>query len=284
MSSQGKFSSITVAILIVGLVIGAGGGYFASTSSLQPKITDLEEYVSSLNSEVATLNTEVSALEEETLDLETQISELNTQKTSLETQLETAQSTISEKENAISVLQETIADQEEQLSTQESEIQVLESMLIPSTGYDKFSAYGFSFEYPKLWYLSIEGGIETEANRQSGTVLAYKFDESSTFMVVWADRTYPLDLELSLEGALEVLAETSTVLVEGKRITSTINGHEIKYQDYTATLYGQTVNGVFSYMNCDKEQRVYGLTYMTTDEDALTPFLQCLDSFICHSS
>jgi outer membrane murein-binding lipoprotein Lpp len=46
---------MTIILAIVGLVIGAGAGYFASSSSLQPKIDDLENQVSSLNSEVSTL-------------------------------------------------------------------------------------------------------------------------------------------------------------------------------------------------------------------------------------
>lgn len=90
MSNQGKFSSITIILLIIGLVVGAGGGYLASSNSLQPEIIDLKNQVSSLNSEIATLIAALDSLEEEKSDLETQVVELNTQKSSLEELLEKA--------------------------------------------------------------------------------------------------------------------------------------------------------------------------------------------------
>ena len=77
MSNQGKFSSITIILLIIGLVIGAGGGYLASSNSLQPEIIDLKNQVSSLNSEISTLIAAQDSLEEEKSDLETQVVELN---------------------------------------------------------------------------------------------------------------------------------------------------------------------------------------------------------------
>jgi len=268
-SKQGAFSSSTIVFLIVELVIGAGGGYFASSSNLQPKIDDLQGQVSSLNSEVSNLSAEVTTLMEENSELEID--------------LETAQVTIEEKENDISDLQATVAGYEEQLSTLETEKKVLESMSIPSTGYEKFSAYGFSLEHPKQWYLSAEGLLNSVSDEQSGLVTLAKPDQTEIIVVVWADAVYPRDLDFALNDAFEWLSTAATSYSIGEKITSTINGHEIKYQDYTATLEGETVYGVYSYWNCDIRQTLYGFSYTTYDGDAVTPFLQYLNTFICHS-
>ena len=119
---RGSVSSMAVGLLIVGLLVGAAGGYFVSTSSIQSQIDDLETQVSSLNSERDTLDTEVSALEGEISDLVSQVSGLNTQvvnlnseKSSIEAQLSTAQAKIDEKENEISSLQGTVAEYEGQI-------------------------------------------------------------------------------------------------------------------------------------------------------------------------
>jgi hypothetical protein len=62
MINQKTFSTITIALLIVALLIGAGGGYFISSSSQRSKITDLEDQVSGLNSQVDDLRARIKPI------------------------------------------------------------------------------------------------------------------------------------------------------------------------------------------------------------------------------
>ena len=115
MSIEKSISSITIAFLIVGLLIGAGGGYFVSSSSLQPKINDLEEQVASLNTEVVDLETFASVLsvenknfESQVSELNTQISELNSQISSLEIELQDTNTIIKQRNDRIAELEAAI--------------------------------------------------------------------------------------------------------------------------------------------------------------------------------
>ena len=59
---RGQVSTITIALLVVGLIVGAGGGYFAASSSLQPKIVDYESQIAGLETEIPTLVEQISTL------------------------------------------------------------------------------------------------------------------------------------------------------------------------------------------------------------------------------
>jgi AhpD family alkylhydroperoxidase len=59
---RGQVSTITIALLVVGLVVGAGGGYFAASSSLQPKIVDYESQIVALETEIPNLEGQISTL------------------------------------------------------------------------------------------------------------------------------------------------------------------------------------------------------------------------------
>jgi regulator of replication initiation timing len=99
MSNQVTFSTISIVLLIVGLVVGAGGVYFTTSTPMQSKISDLEEQVASLNSDISALSADVTSLVLENSDLETQISELANQIDDLETLNDNLESQVSTLEN-----------------------------------------------------------------------------------------------------------------------------------------------------------------------------------------
>jgi hypothetical protein len=76
MSNKTTFSTTTIILAIIGLVIGGVGGYFISNNSLQPKIDDLEVDMEALNSEVVNLGSVVATLEQELSNSETEIETL----------------------------------------------------------------------------------------------------------------------------------------------------------------------------------------------------------------
>jgi len=188
------------------------------------------------------------------------------------------QSEMDSLETQVIDLNSTVMNYETQISSLESQISDLQSQLIAKSGFAKFSAYGFSFEYPKTMYLSFEGVFEPEVNEYSGLVMAKRFDETEVLVVSWVGATYPRDLDVALEDGFG----TVTGITRGSRVTSTINGHEIKYQDYTITHDDSTYRGVMAVWNCDINRMVHTISYLDAGEDALSPFLQYLDSFVCH--
>jgi len=140
MSTQ---KSLSILLLIVGLMIGSGGGYFIVSSTFQPKIegyeaqvTDLTSEVSSLTSTVAELETEnsnyetqVHTLESEVSTLETQISTLETQVSALETQISDLESELDKAGDTISNYEEQVSELEEQVSELKSQISFFRSIL-----------------------------------------------------------------------------------------------------------------------------------------------------------
>ena len=190
----------------------------------------------------------------------------------------TYQSEIVSLETQVIDFASTNMNYETHISSLESQILNLQSQLITKSGYAKFSAYDFSFEYPQEMYLSIEGVLEIEANKYSGLVMAKKLNKTEVLVVLWANTTYPRDLDVALEDGFS----TGTGITRGQRVNSTINGHEIKYQDYTITVDDITYYGVMASWNCDINRIVYSISYLDAEEDVLSPFLQYLDSFVCH--
>ena len=291
MSSQKIFSSNTLALLLVGLVIGAGGGYLTSSNSSRILIADLEGQISSLNSEISILNSEVvdansevddliiqvNSLMEDNSALETQVSELISQKSSLESQLESAQTTISEKEDDISTLQETIDDYEEQIEALEAQVDIYNA----PPGYSRFSIYGISFEYPEEFLVSISGMLESTATEKSGQVMVSSTDESEVYSFGWLYTIIPPSLDGGLDGGFAELEEYNLIL--GSRETSEVNGHVMRYQDYEATIGDVTVYGVFATAYCTDSKNYLILTYtLEENPDVFPNFWRFIESIQCH--
>ena len=99
---RGSTQTLSIVLLIVGLIIGSGGGYFYLSSTLQPKIIDYENQMEHLNTRISTLeseNTVLDAEKEEYLELaatlesentayELQVSELADDNTALDAEKE----------------------------------------------------------------------------------------------------------------------------------------------------------------------------------------------------
>ena len=129
---RGSSQTLSIALLIVGLIIGSGGGYFYVSSTLQPKINDYEN-------QIEHLNTRISTLESENTVYESQVSELDNEKTALEADKEeyleltaTLESENTAYESQVSELDDEIAaleaDKEEYLELAATlQIQITES-------------------------------------------------------------------------------------------------------------------------------------------------------------
>jgi cysteinyl-tRNA synthetase len=143
MGDRSPFSSLTIGLIVVGLIVGAGGGYFTASSSMRPRIRDLEGQVASLTSQVNELPTDLNRLENEKNDLESQVSTLddqiaglqsqisylNSQISDLESELEDAQETMSQRDDTISALGLSIGEKNAIIDEKDVDISELESTI-----------------------------------------------------------------------------------------------------------------------------------------------------------
>ena len=111
-------------------------------SSYRNKIREKEDQVEDLKSDISTLNSTLLTLESENVAQKSKISEL-------ESTLDGADETIIDFEGKISTQEGEISDLKSRLISFQAIVGELTSQLIPKPGYEKFAAYGFSFDYPK---------------------------------------------------------------------------------------------------------------------------------------
>jgi branched-chain amino acid transport system substrate-binding protein len=116
MISKKLVSTSAVLLLIIGLAVGAGGGYYITHSILQSQIKDYSDQIMTLTSDVSNLTSTVSNLNTANLDLQTQISNFENQ--------------ISGLENQVSGLETQVSDYESQVTTLETQVSSLQSELI----------------------------------------------------------------------------------------------------------------------------------------------------------
>ena len=279
MQSKGPLSNLTIALLVVGLVVGAAGGYLFSSSTFQAKIKDYEGQVNDLTLQVSGLTSTVSDLEtmnsnyeEQVTSLENQVSNLQTQMTSLETELAEAQDMIEDQDAIIQSYEGTITDLE-------ATIEALQQWNA-TPGYYRYSTFGLSFEYPETWSISLSGLLESKATENSGEITATSIDGNDVISVGWVYTLIIPSLDKALDDGFQAISMFNPTL--GPRISSTINGHALKYQSYTLTYQGETTYGVNSVWYCDANNKTIIVSYGSTQQEILPTFQKLLDSFICH--
>jgi hypothetical protein len=173
----------------------------------------------------------------------------------------------------------------------------------PPAQFNTYSKYGFSFEYPKAFYVTEMGALESEANDSSGVVEFLVENGEPEFCYVGWTATTPGETESwegGVEGYLKNQIEVTIAVLEvagnyttigsfaaGELLESTKAGHLMFYQyvDYTPT-EGDRVYGAISFFYCDESQKLFSLMTAsmttTTEEDGLENFQNYLDSFVCH--
>lgn len=115
--SKNSSSALPFALLFVGLLVGAGGGYFLVSTSYQPKILDYEKQITDLNSIISTKDSEISNYQTQALTLQTtisnqenQISNYGTQVSSLEAQVLGYRSQVNNLQSQLSTSSTQISD------------------------------------------------------------------------------------------------------------------------------------------------------------------------------
>lgn len=160
---------------------------------------------------------------------------------------------------------------------------------VPPTEFRTYSRYGFSFQYPKEFTLTEMGLFEVTANDQSGMVdCALSNEEYQSFTVSWV-KTVQYSLEGGLAGGIAGMEQTEDIasVETGEIVEATHAGHRLLYQFFAATATtGERACGIQAALYCDRTEKIFTLmtfnTTITTEEEALVDFQNCLDSFVCH--
>jgi hypothetical protein len=136
------------------------------------------------------------------------------------------------------------------------------------TEYRTYSKYGLSFEYPKDMSLSEQGFLESTAMDSSGMVLGtLEKSEYEMVLVGWLRSVVALDLESTLDGAFEGMAGEWGNIDRGQLVTSEKSGDTMLYQQYSATVEGKSIYGVYGVWYNDISDRLYQLNSASSEQD-----------------
>jgi len=146
------------------------------------------------------------------------------------------------------------------------------------SGYNTYSNYGFSFQYPKSWTISEHG-----ASRYSGIVTAQSTtSKNDLLLVAWTYSANAVDPATVLSPAIYGFQKGSggTNLVIGQESTTTTSaGYSVAYQPFSITVSGTNVNAVWSAWYSTHGLRLYQLSVFTSGQDAIGPFNVYLSTF-----
>ena len=109
---RGSSQTVSIVLLVVGLIIGSGGGYFYVSSTLQPKISEYEEQVEYQNSRISTLESESVAYEFQLTELDDEITATESEKEEYLELANTLESEVSSQEAQVSELDIEVASLE----------------------------------------------------------------------------------------------------------------------------------------------------------------------------
>lgn len=153
----------------------------------------------------------------------------------------------------------------------------------PLSGYNTYSNYGFSFQYPKTWTISEHGLFDNTADSNSGLVTAQSSTSQNDLVLVgWNHSVNTIDPSTVLTPAINGFQKGSggTSLVMGQQgTTTTTAGYSVLYQPFSITVSGTHINAVWSAWYSTHGQRLYQMSVVTSGQDAMSPFSTYLSSF-----
>jgi hypothetical protein len=121
----------------------------------------------------------------------------------------------------------------------------------------------------------------------SGMLLGESGDgELELIRVGWLTLEFPLDLEISLNMSfLNLEAEELTIQKGQLKSHTTVDGHDMLYQSFTATSADAvTFEGISGVWYCNTSNRSFDfvLMLMNSKQDTNSRFQQYISSFTCH--
>ncbi len=144
---------------------------------------------------------------------------------------------------------------------------------------ERYSQYGFAFEYPRNMELNTTG------TSSSGRVIGFLSNDEIEFIKVeWQTAESTPNLQTLLnESFLSLEAEGLEVERAQPVNASEVYGHEMISQSFTGTVAKAiTFYGFSGVWHCDTANRSFEFVVMHVEQDVLPKFQRYLDSFVCH--
>jgi hypothetical protein len=154
----------------------------------------------------------------------------------------------------------------------------------PERERERYSKFGFSFEYPQGMEIS-EVGLEGEgtATSSSGALLGDLTNDDIEFIKLsWQTIEPAPELEDSLNKSFQGIEAEGAYVEKGQLVTSAqVDGHDMIYQYFTASVETLTFYGITGVWYCDTNNKSYEFILMHTQQDVLPKFQQYINSFAC---
>jgi hypothetical protein len=262
-------------LLVVGLVVGTGGGYFYNSNSLTPIMEQLDEDVESLTVELDAKDAELASLEDQHDELTDTLSEL-----------EAEVSQINREESQTEYVIESL---DHDIDNYNEKIAVLRIQEKAAEGYEVFSSYGLSFHYPVGMSFKIEELNEKPVSEDyckvSGEI--YKPSKTEDVGYVWQAVDFTPDVEKDLENLVNNYIDGMSqyqqlTITPGSKETTNILDHTVYYQTITVEENGDSMIVCYATWYCNLDglaYRMYYTNYLSTDIEGFEGYLA---TTLCH--
>ena len=267
MAFSNEAKTVTVLVLVIGLLIGSGVGYFITLNNFQPKLNEKEDELDALNQQYTELNDTVSEFQAKISSDEEKITLLNEEAETLSNNLTQALENIDNKEK-------TIEEQESELSSVKNQNSVLTNRLGERNEWKLYNNYNVKFEYPPTAELS-----KLVYNESAGMIFWLDVEKQNFLTLVWGANYTEMDFDEVFKSETSDLEGTIKLMLTS---TSTVNDHKVTTAFFTMTSEGEALNGILGTWYCKETNRTFIIvTYGTVD--LMSTYYRFLDSVNCHS-
>ncbi len=152
-----------------------------------------------------------------------------------------------------------------------------------SPGFNTYSKYGFSFQYPSGMTITESGLLDSVATSTSGIVSGEKLGSSYEFVLVgWTRSVNSIPLDATLNGAFSGMSQAQgvTSVVKGQQAETSKAGYRVLYQYFTITSTDRNASGVYSVWYSTGGQRLYQLAVMYYSQNVFPIYQRYLSSFV----
>ena len=274
--SENKFSTLGIILLIVGLIVGAGGGYFYISSNKTPILDDLVAEKASLISSIEELDSSIVNLEESKSDLESDVDLLDDEIQDLQIEVNAMNNEISSLEHNVEVYNEKIDE--------------LESRVEKLTDYEIFSIHDLWFQYPAVMSFEFDEMLENDFSDKYGIVQGelerVSRDEFISF--VWQHVDFDPDVEADVTNLAQDYSDRmkndydldSTI---SKVLTCDVDGHTFYYLTVTVMADGdEQIRVTYGTWYCSLNSLAYRFTYYNTNPSSEDRYMNTINTIFCH--
>ena len=261
--SEKSNNTLPVILLVVGLVVGCGGGYFFANNTFQPQVEALEEQITSTNTEISSVITQIADAEGQVDDLAEEVNDLGFERTQKATEYNSIQSELEITQDALT---EVINRKNE-----------LKALVTPLDGCYKVNLFGFSFDCPTEVTLEAAGATDATFGDSVCSFAATDSNEQYEIDASWVSLPYVDGLvEAYMEEMVRAIADYYDITLTGLQNT-TIADCPAQFVIWTGT-YEDYTNGIIAIFYCDTNNKLYIIEYDSVEAVDMGACYAILDS------